>query len=106
MKKGRDAALPLSAESVRRYFVDSLLSSHCSFLSSTGGLAGATFAPDWLIADDPELGATPACAKVGANAIASDKGKSVRYLMTDPKATVVEFGEPDLFATRQNRRKE
>ena len=58
-------------------------------------------AQDWLIADAPEFGATPASANdVGATTIACDRAKRVRYLMVGPIALVVEFGELDLPATQ------
>ena len=107
MKKGRDTTLPFSAGLCRRYFADSLPSSCRSLLSSTGGFAGATLAQDWLIADAPEFGATPASAnEVGGTAIASDRTKRVRNPMVGPITLVVEFGSLDPLATQQNRRKE
>jgi hypothetical protein len=97
MKKGRDTALPFSAGSRRRYFADSLPSSRRSFLSPTGGFAGATLAPDWLAS---EFGATLARANAGGIAIASGKAKGVRFLMVGPIALVVEFGKIDPPATQ------
>lgn len=75
MKKGKDTVLPFSTGSRRRYCAESLPSSCCSFFSSTAVLAGATLAPDWLIEDVPEFGATPASANVGGTAIASDRAR-------------------------------
>jgi len=70
------------------------------FLSPAGGFESPTLAPDWLVEDALEFGATPARANAYGIAIASGKAKGVRFLMVGPNCLVVEFGEIDPPATQ------
>lgn len=57
----------------------SLASSWCS--SSAAGLGAATFAPDWLIAVPPVLGAIPAVAVKEVSAKVVENNKEIHLVM-------------------------